>query len=76
VLQKSAAFPPTVIRKAVGGQWSKFRRIPTLKAFAYPASMTELQIVRPKGHRWLTVMAPEATQVNTRLTASAVACIC
>jgi hypothetical protein len=49
VLQKSAVFPPTVIRNAAGGQWSKFRRIPALKAFVYPASMTELQIVRPKG---------------------------
>jgi len=49
VLQKSAAHTPKVVRKAPGGQWSKLRRIPALKAFVYPASITELQIIRPKG---------------------------
>jgi len=48
-LEKSPTLPPTVVRKAPGGQWSKLRRIPVLKAFAYPASLTELQIIRPKG---------------------------
>jgi hypothetical protein len=32
-----------------GGMWSKLRRVPALKAFVYPASMTELQIIRPSG---------------------------
>jgi hypothetical protein len=46
----SVAFPPmTPPKKASGGQWSKLRRIPALKAFVYPASLTELQIIRPKG---------------------------
>jgi hypothetical protein len=43
-------FPPvTAPEKAPGGIWSKLRRVPALKAFVYPASMTELQIIRPKG---------------------------
>ena len=46
----STAFPPvTTPAKAPGGIWSKLRRIPALKAFVYPASMTELQIIRPTG---------------------------
>lgn len=36
-------------QKSPGGMWSKLRRIPALKAFIYPASMTELQIIRPRG---------------------------
>jgi hypothetical protein len=41
--------PVTRPQKSAGGQWSKLRRIPALRAFVYPASMTELQIIRPKG---------------------------
>lgn len=41
--------PRTEPKKPPGGMWSKLRRIPALKAFVYPASMTELQIIRPRG---------------------------
>jgi hypothetical protein len=49
-IMPSVMHPPVARpRRAPGGQWSKLRRIPALKAFVYPASMTELQIIRPKG---------------------------
>lgn len=45
----SLSFPPQFKGPAAGGQWSKLRRIPALKAFAYMSKPDEVQVIRPSG---------------------------